>query len=87
MVIVKISHFILCTLTHKAVESTILKVITFDHPSCSATAKQLTQPFPVAQFIANLRILPDLKCCTHFDSLKSIDEVMAEYLIESKQHV
>ncbi len=71
-------------------ESTVLNVINFDrasHCDNSATAKNLTEPFPVAQFIANLRLVPDLKCGTHFDLLKSVDDVKAEYLIESKLNV
>ena len=72
----------------KTVETAILNVVNFDHTSTgdlSATSKQVPEPFPVAQFIANLRLLPDLRCCTHFDLLKSADDVRAAYLIERKQ--
>jgi hypothetical protein len=41
----------------------------------AATAKQVTEPFPEAQFITNFLFLPDLRCCTRFDLLKSVDDV------------
>jgi hypothetical protein len=74
----------------RTVETTVLSVVNFDHASItdlSATSKQVQvpEPFPVAQFIANLRLLPNLRCSTHFDLLKSADDVRAAYLIERKQ--
>jgi hypothetical protein len=71
------------------VESTIIKILTFDRASLddgSSTTKHLTEPFPVAQFIANLRLLPNLRCYTPFDSLKSVEDVKAEYLIDNAQN-
>jgi hypothetical protein len=74
----------------KAVETTVLNAMNFEHAPIdvvAATAKQVTEPFPVAQFIANLRLLPNLRCCTRFDLLKSVDDIMSAYWIETKQNM
>jgi hypothetical protein len=70
------------------VETTVRNVTTFDRASDGdISANHELKLFPIAQFIANLRLLPDLRCYTHFDSLKSVDEVKAEYLIDSKRNI
>ena len=69
-------------------ETTVLNVITFDRASDGdVSANHELELFPIAQFIANLRQLPDLRCYTNFDLLKSVDEVKAEYLIEGKRNI
>lgn len=73
----------------KAVETTVFNVINFDFVSTGhmdASTKQVAETFPVAKFISNLRLLPDLRCYTNFDLLKSVDDVRTTYLIEKKQN-
>jgi hypothetical protein len=73
----------------KAVETTVFNVINFDFVSTGhmdASTKQVAETFPVAKFISNLRLLPDLRCYTNFDLLRSVDDVRTTYLIEKKQN-
>jgi hypothetical protein len=69
------------------VEKTVVDILTFDRASVEEMF--ISEPFPVTQFISNLRLLPDLRCCTHFDLLKSVDDIKTEFFIQqsSKQRL
>ena len=74
----------------KPVETTILNIVNFNcHAStggiAATTANITTQPFPVAQFVTNLRLQPNVRCCTHLDLMKSVQDVRAAYFIEKTQ--
>ena len=74
----------------KPVETTSLKVMTLDDDSVvgiDAPEKYKSEPFPIAQFIANLRLVPDLSCRTPFDLLKDVDDIRAAYLIENRKRM
>jgi hypothetical protein len=83
------AYVVIVALCMKAVETTIRTVMTLDQDASvggfDAPSKHTTEPFPIAQFIANLRLLPDLRCYTPFDLLKSVDDIRTEYLIETKE--
>ncbi len=73
----------------KTVETTVFNIVNFDLVSTGhmdVSTKQVAETFPVAKFISNLRLLPDLRCCTNLDLLKSVDDVRTAYLIEKRQN-
>ncbi len=73
-------------------ETTILNIVNFDsHASIgdiAATAANVgTETFPIAQFVTNLRLQPEIRCCTHLDLIKSVHDVRAAYFIEKTQAI
>jgi hypothetical protein len=72
------------------VETTILNIVNFDsHASIgditATPANVRTETFPIAQFVTNLRLHPEIRCCTHLDLIKSVHDVRAAYFIEKTQ--